>query len=139
MRSSWRSVTGSTFSRIRDNPRLYALLASMLRNNRQLYSLYAGYDDGRFVQMDYLERGGEMARLRNEAPQEAKFRLVVISGAAAPDSSIDFLRDDLTTIVRRPGPTDYDPRRRPWYAGAFVALIWAHVAAPARHKSAEQP
>jgi adenylate cyclase len=103
---------------VRDNPRLYALLASMLRNNRQLYSLYAGYDDGRFVQMDYLERGGETARLRTEAPDGAQFRLVVIpdSGGA---STIDFLRDDLSSIKRRPGPTDYDPRRRPWYTGAF--------------------
>lgn len=104
---------------VRDNPRLYALLASMLRNNRQLYSLYAGYDDGRFVQMDYLERGGEAARLRSEAPEAAKFRLVVISGPAGADSTIDFLRDDLSTLSRRSGPTDYDPRRRPWYDGAF--------------------
>ncbi|WP_247438588.1 cache domain-containing protein [Bradyrhizobium sp. 44] len=103
---------------VRDNPRLYALLASMLRNNRQLYSLYAGYDDGRFVQMDYLERGGEIARLRTEAPDGAQFRLLVIpdSGGA---STIDFLRDDLSSIERRPGPSDYDPRQRPWYDGAF--------------------
>ncbi|WP_245318555.1 hypothetical protein [Bradyrhizobium sp. DOA1] len=104
---------------VRDNPRLYALLASMLRNNRQLYSLYAGYDDGKFVQMDYLERGGDAARLRSEAPEAAKFRLVVISGPARADSTIDFLRDDLSSVERRPGSTDYDPRRRPWYAGAF--------------------
>jgi adenylate cyclase len=102
-----------------DNPRLYALLASMIRNNRQLYSLYAGYDDGRFVQMHHLERGDETARLRTAAPDGAQFRLVVISGPADVNSTIDFLRDDLTTISRRPGPTDYDPRRRPWYAGAF--------------------
>lgn len=104
---------------VRDNPRLYALLASMLRNNLHLYSLYAGYDDGRFVQMDYLERGGEAARLRSETPEGAKFRLVVISGPDGADSTIDFLREDLTTMSQRPGPTDYDPRRRPWYAGAF--------------------
>jgi adenylate cyclase len=64
--------------------------------------------------MDYLERGGEAARLRSEAPEGAKFRLVVISGPDGADSTIDFLREDLTTMSQRPGPTDYDPRRRPW-------------------------
>src|SRR6478609_8334775 len=37
---------------IDDNPRLYALLAAMLKSNRQLFSLYVGYDDGSFIQMD---------------------------------------------------------------------------------------
>src|SRR6267154_5867175 len=34
---------------IENNPQLYALLAAMLRNNDQLFSLYVGYDDGFFI------------------------------------------------------------------------------------------
>ena len=29
----------------------------MLRNTPQLYSLYVGYDDGDFLEMDALQRG----------------------------------------------------------------------------------
>src|SRR5436190_13600820 len=36
---------------IEDNPRLNALLAAMLKNNDQLFSLYVGYDDGSFIEM----------------------------------------------------------------------------------------
>jgi len=48
---------------ISDNPRLYAILAAMLRNTPQLYSLYIGYDDGDFLEMDALERGSAAARV----------------------------------------------------------------------------
>jgi adenylate cyclase len=37
-----------------ENPRLYALLASMLRNNQQLFNLYVGYDDGSFLEMEII-------------------------------------------------------------------------------------
>ena len=64
---------------IDDNPRLVALLAAMLKNNNQLFNLYVGYDDGSFIEMDALEGAGREARARLEAPEQAAFRMVVIS------------------------------------------------------------
>jgi adenylate cyclase len=103
---------------------LHALLAAMLRNNKQLYSLYIGYDDGSFVELDFIERAAPSSRIRVGAPEGAQFRLVVISrsdwgkGVAATTS---YLSDALAPIAVTPGPIDYDPRERPWYKGAYEA------------------
>ena len=57
---------------IEDNPRLYALLAAMLKNNEQLFSLYVGYDDGSFIQMDDIGDTGRDSRAKLEAPEEPR-------------------------------------------------------------------
>jgi adenylate cyclase len=102
---------------IEDNPRLIALLAAMLKNNDQLFSLYVGYDDGSFIEMDAIDGAGRETRARLEAPEQAAFRLFVISRAdpAAVKSRRLFLSDRLETIRELPGSLDYDPRERPWY------------------------
>ena len=105
---------------ILNDPRLNALMASMLRNNKPLFNLYVGYDDGSFIEMDDIDRAGPAARTRLKAPDGAKFRLVRISqfrGSASPSTS--FLTDALVTLSEKPGPYDYDPRARPWYKGAY--------------------
>jgi len=107
---------------IRDNPRLHIVLASMLRNNKQLYNLYMGYDDGSFLELDDIERAGPEARVRLNAPSGARFRLVIIARPADGGplvSSIYYLSETLGSLSQMPGPTDYDPRNRPWYKGAY--------------------
>jgi adenylate cyclase len=105
---------------IGDNPRLNALLAAMLKTNDQLFNLYVGYDDGSFIEMDTLNGTGRQARARLEAPDQAAFRLVVISRSdpARITSKRLFLSDSLETVRELPGPLDYDPRERPWYKDA---------------------
>jgi adenylate cyclase len=105
---------------IDNNPRLYALLAAMVKSNEQLFSLYVGYDDGSFIEMDDIGGTGRDARARLEAPEHAAFRLVVISRSdpAQIKSRKLFLSDKLETIRELPGPLDYDPRERPWYKDA---------------------
>ena len=105
---------------IEDNPRLYALLAAMLRNNDQLFSLYVGYDDGSFIEMDHIGDSERDARVRLEAPEQAAFRLVLISRSdpARVKSRRLFLSDGLEKMRELPGPLDYDPRERPWYKDA---------------------
>jgi adenylate cyclase len=107
---------------IRDNPRLYIVLASMLRNNKQLYNLYVGYDDSSFLEMDFIDRAGDAGKSRLGAPDGAKFRLVIIAKAGdggKPISSIQFLSDTLASISQHPGRTDFDPRSRPWFKDAY--------------------
>src|ERR1700722_12992844 len=86
--------------KIEDNPPLNALLAAMLKNNGQLFNLYAGYDDGSFIEMDDIEGAGRETRARLEAPAQAAFRLVVISRSdpAHIRSRRFFLSDKLETV-----------------------------------------
>jgi adenylate cyclase len=103
-----------------DNPRFTALLAAMLRTNDQLFSLYVGYDDGSFFELDAIAGTGQDTRARLEAPDRAAFRLVLISRAdpAQIKSRRLFLSDKLEMVRELPGPLDYDPRERPWYQDA---------------------
>src|SRR5882724_7194402 len=107
-------------AQIEDNPRLNALLAAMLKNNDQLFNLYVGYDDGSFIEMDSIAGSGRETRARLEAPEQAAFRMVVISrkDPARTISRRLFLSDKLETVRELPGPLDYDPRERPWYKDA---------------------
>lgn len=116
---------------ITDNLRFYSLLASMLRNDAQLSNLYVGYSDGAFIELDFIDRSGPEARKRVGAPDGAKFRLFVIAKSAATGElqvSTSFLDDALRVLSRTSGPDDFDPRKRPWYDGAFepdAALLTA--------------
>jgi adenylate cyclase len=105
---------------IDDNSKFTALLASMLRNNNQLFSLYVGYDDGSFIELDSIGGEARQTRARLEAPDQAAFRLVIISRAdpAQTRSRRRFLSDQLKVIRELPGPLGYDPRERPWYRDA---------------------
>ena len=117
-----RGLTSVQLGELRDNPRLYIVLASMLRSNKQLYSLYMGYDDGSFLEMDSIDRAGAGGRARLQAPDGAAFRLLIIAkskGSDSPASSVQFLSDKLAPITWLPGPTDYDPRNRPWFKDAY--------------------
>jgi adenylate cyclase len=115
-----RGLTSVQQGEIQDNPRLYIVLASMLRNNKQLYNLYMGYDDGSFLEMDFIDRAGTAGRSRLAAPDGAEFRLVIIANGedGKPVSSIRFLSNTLASISQLPGPADYDPRNRPWFKDA---------------------
>jgi adenylate cyclase len=115
-----RALPSVQAGQIEDNPRLIALLAAMLKNNGHLFNLYVGYADGSFIEMDSLDGAAQGTRARLEAPEEASFRLVVISRSdPAPVASRRlFLNPDLENVRELPGPLDYDPRERPWYKDA---------------------
>lgn len=69
---------------IEDNPRLIAVMGSMLRNNRQLFNLYVGYQDGSFLEIDAIDRAGAAFRQNLKAPEDAVYRLVVIASVDLP-------------------------------------------------------
>ena len=115
-----KSIPSVQTADIADNPRFTALLAAMLRNNDQLFNLYVGFDDGSFIEMDAIEGARRETRARLGAPDQAAFRLVIISRAnpVRMKSRQLFLSDKLETVRELPGPLDYDPRERPWYKDA---------------------
>lgn len=102
---------------IENNPRLYAVLASMLRNSPQLFNLYVGYEDGSFLEMDVIDRARPSFRDSLDIDGNAIFRLVQMSPNQAPRTI--YLSDSMAKVAERPGPSDYDPRQRPWYVEAF--------------------
>ena len=106
---------------IDDDSKLYGLMASMLRNNPQLFNLYVGYEDGSFLEMDVIDRAPPGFRSSLHVDQDAVYRVVVISrtGGAASKPVTVFLSENLIQVAETPGPTGYDPRLRPWYVEAF--------------------
>jgi hypothetical protein len=106
---------------IEDNSRLYGLMASMLRNNPQIFNLYVGYEDGSFLEMDVIDRAKPGFRTSLNVDEDAAFRLVVISrtGASAPSPVTLYLSENLIQVAETKGPASYDPRQRPWYIEAF--------------------
>jgi adenylate cyclase len=107
---------------IAENTSLYAVLAALLRNQKQLYNVYVGYDDGKFIELDSLPRAGAAVRRQVGAPDGAEFRLTVIDrapGAQDRSRTTIFLSPDMKVISEAQRPADYDPRERPWYRGAF--------------------
>ena len=106
---------------IDDNSRLYGLMASMLRNNPQLFNLYVGYEDGSFLEMDVIDRANPGFRSSLHVDEDAVYRLVVIlrTGSATSKPMTVFLSENLIQVAETPGPTGYDPRQRLWYVEAF--------------------
>src|SRR5262245_8174345 len=102
-----------------DNSRLYSLMASMLRNNPQIFNLYVGYEDGSFLEMDVIDRARPEFRASLGVGEDAAFRLVIISrtGAAASPVTV-YLSENLIQVAETKGPATYDPRQRPWYIDA---------------------
>ncbi|MBF0628837.1 MAG: adenylate/guanylate cyclase domain-containing protein [Magnetococcales bacterium] len=88
-----------------------------LDNYEQIYSVYAGYDNGDFLQLVNLHAQPEFRSTLN-GPEEAHFGLLTIlassSGAARQqwdflDARGALLQSSLVTA------TTFDPRQRPWY------------------------
>jgi adenylate cyclase len=96
-------------------------MASMLRNNPQLFNLYVGYEDGSFLEMDVIDRANPGFRSSLHVDEDAAYRVVIISrtGNAALKPVTVFLSENLIQVAETSGPTGYDPRKRPWYVEAF--------------------
>jgi len=109
---------------ISGDPQLYALMAALLREHKQLYNIYVGYDDGSFIELDALDRAGPAVRAQLGAPEQAAYRLVTIAKRLLENGGnrhTTFLSADLWPVSDSWRPADYDPRTRPWYRDAFEA------------------
>jgi adenylate cyclase len=104
-----------------DNPPIW-LMTAMLRKHTQLFNLYVGYDDGSFVEVDFIDRAGKAFREKLKAPDAGVFRLFKIDKPDADGQRMGtttYLSDDLAALAETKAPADYDPRKRPWYVDAY--------------------
>jgi HD-GYP domain-containing protein (c-di-GMP phosphodiesterase class II) len=92
------------------------VLLGTLADHEHLDAVYAGYADGDFVLARPL-RSDEL-RKQFDAPPEAAFALQAIDRTGDAVSTTHFYYDEgFQLVARRDAPdTDFDPRRRPWYA-----------------------
>ena len=125
--TAWRFLAGSAVDPVgvksTTTRSCTALMASMLRNNPQLFNLYVGYEDGSFLEMDVIDRAKSGFRSSLQVDEDAAYRAVVISanrqcGTPKPVTRVSVRRTS-SRSRRHPGPTGYDPRQRPWYVDAF--------------------
>ena len=99
----------------------------MLKNNEHLFSLYVGYSDGSFIEMDDLDDTGRDSRARLEAPEQAAFSLVVISRSdpAQVKSRRLFLSETLEMVRELPGSARLRSTRAALVQGRRVAAMAA--------------
>ncbi len=103
-----------------DRPALLRYFAEALREYPTISSLYAGYPNGEFFQLNALRDHTDL-RAALQAPDATAFALVNIVQRGNTRQRFVYYYDaglkQIGTPV--PQPVDYDPRVRPWYQAAI--------------------
>ena len=92
----------------------------LLEKNRELYSIYFGYEDSRFVQVICADKDPSILK-PHMAPDETMWilRMIDVLGGGERIQEWVFLNNDLTVLSTRLDKNpEYDPRLRPWYIKA---------------------
>ncbi len=109
-------------TRLFDGQSAVPLLIATLREMPNLYSFYAGADDGAFVQVIGVRRNARVAAALG-APADTFFAVRTIpanNGGPAGErmATWRFLAEDGRELGRLRQATDYSPRDRPWFETA---------------------
>jgi adenylate cyclase len=106
-----------------DGRAVMPMLLRALHFYPQILSLYVGFDNGDFFMVTHIT-GEDRTRLRRSlgAPEKAAFanKIITTGQDGARAERWRFLDDDGVQVSGRDAaPTDFDPRRRPWYGPAL--------------------
>jgi len=115
-------------------------LIDTLANDRSLYSLYYGYDNGDFLQVIAARQDGRIVGA-HKAPESTWMIVRVISGQGAARTQSWTYLDPSGAVVGTatdPQPT-YDPRQRGWYKPAMDAGDKPVLSSPYLFNSLQQP
>ena len=118
-------AASTTFRWIESEEQAYASLPqfhAILLQLPQVYSIYAGFDDGSWLQLAALDNVPVRLREEMQAPDGASYRATVIVVKAGQRQATRrlFLNGKGELLEDRVDPADeYDPRTRPWFVGAF--------------------
>ncbi|MCP3942507.1 MAG: amino acid ABC transporter [Desulfobacteraceae bacterium] len=94
------------------------LLSHLMMNNENIYALYAGYENGDFIEFINLD-SGEHVRERFGAGAQDRWAVIIITKKNGKRTKyIEFFDTNLKKSNNVTKPTDYDPRERPWYKAA---------------------
>lgn len=115
------------------------LLLTALEQNRSLYSLYYGFEDGNFLQI--ISANGQESILKaHGAPADTRWIVRTITHATGQRlQSWSFLNQARAVLVQRSEPLPgYDPRKRTWYKNALNENS-AQLSSPYVFNSLQQP
>ncbi|MGE4278908.1 MAG: HD domain-containing phosphohydrolase [Magnetospirillum sp.] len=115
-------------------------LIDTLANDRSLYSLYYGYDNGDFLQVIAARQDGRIVEA-HKAPPSTWMIIRAISGQGAARVQSWTYLDPSGSVVGTasdPQPT-YDPRQRGWYKPAIEAGDKPILSSPYLFNSLQQP
>ncbi len=120
-------AAGSSFRWIESEEQAYASLPQLLTalvELPQLYSIYAGFDDGSWLQLASLDSVPRRQIEEMNPPAGAAYRATIIAVTAGERQKTKrlFLNAKGAILEERIDADDnYDPRTRPWFIGAFDA------------------
>ncbi|MEG3619627.1 HD domain-containing phosphohydrolase [Magnetovibrio sp. PR-2] len=120
------------------------LMYTALSANPELYSLYYGFVDGRFLQVIATHDDRDVIAA-HQAPEGTSWIVRAIFGAREKGAHVQtwtFLDAGFRKLSTRQEPLPkYDPRERPWYKGAMVGGEAAHaqLSEPYVFSSLQQP
>ena len=115
-------------------------LIDTLANDRSLYSLYYGYDNGDFLQVIAARQDGRIVEA-HKAPPSTWMIVRAISGQGSARVQSWTYLDPSGSVVGTasdPQPT-YDPRQRGWYKPAMEAEDKPVLSSPYLFNSLQQP
>lgn len=120
------------------------LMYTALSANPALYSLYFGFEDGRFLQV-ISPRGEPDVLAAHDAPPNTGWIVRTIVGEREKGAHVQtwtFLDASFRKLATHQEPLPkYDPRERPWYIGAKAAgeVAQASLSTPYVFSSLQQP
>ena len=118
----------------------FTVLRTMIHLSGDLYSVYAGYDDGSYVQVIAVRRSASV--ISNLKAPEGTFeaRRVILPDGDSLVQRWWFLSEDGKILGQRDDrPVSYDPRKRPWYAASKAAPNIAVLSDPYVFSSQPKP
>ena len=111
----------SYFPELRDFPdaeqrrSAISFLAGAMEQNPSLYSIYVGYDTGSFFEIINLESGDNVRQAFSAAPHDRWVAIRIIEENGVRWKLSTYLDQNFIPRVDTREPTDYDPRKRPWF------------------------
>jgi len=98
------------------------LLAGMMDQNPNFYSIYIGYENGDFFEIINLESNENVRGAFKAAPHDRWVLIKIQEMAGKRWKDTSYLDQHFTARLQTQEQTDYDPRSRPWFVEANKSI-----------------
>lgn len=101
--------------------RALPLLGAAMKNNPSIYAVYVGYANGDFFELINLESGKNVRKSFQATPQDSWVLIKITSVEGNRSKTSVYLDTAFKVRAERREATNYDPRKRPWFAAALAS------------------
>ncbi len=102
-----------------NHDKLQNIFTTILQNTPQFYSIYIGYPNGSFYEIVNLD-ADEGLRKEHNTNNESEWLLMIVDYKRGDlIKRIEILDSKFNVMKSSTTPSDYDPRKRPWYIQAI--------------------